>query len=257
MNNAWIAAGAPHDNASVSPAGALPGAAGPVRVVLVDDHALCRSGLTELLEHRGNMVVVGASGIPSEVVPMLRAQQPDLLVLDLRLGATDGLSLLRLIRAEGIETPTVILTMSDSEDDLAAALRAGVRGYLLKDMEPEEVIDAVHRAARGELVVAPAMTMKLAQMLQSGQRGSVKVALVASLTEREREVLDHVAQGQSNKVIAQALDISHNTVKLHVRHIMDKLNLRSRVEAAVFAFEYRTSPEGVAAHGEGQRRVMR
>ena len=227
------------------------------RVVLVDDHALCRSGLTELLEHRGAMVVVGATGSPEEVVPMLRAQTPDLLVLDLRLATTDGLSLLRLIRSEGILTPTVILTMSDSEDDLAAALRAGVRGYLLKDMEPEEVIDAIQRAARGELVVASAMTLKLSQLLQSGQKGSVKADLVASLTEREREVLDHVARGQSNKVIAQALDISHNTVKLHVRHIMDKLNLRSRVEAAVFAFEYRSSPEGLAASGEGTRKPMR
>ena len=247
----------PPDGTAGISAPEIPGGAGLVRIALVDDHALCRSGLTELLEHRGNMVVVGATGSAAEVVPMLRAQQPDLLVLDLRLGATDGLSLLRLIRAEGLETPTVILTMSDSEDDLAAALRAGVRGYLLKDMEPEEVIEAVHRAARGELVVAAAMTMKLAQLLQSSQRGSVKVDLVASLTEREREVLDHVARGQSNKVIAQALDISHNTVKLHVRHIMDKLNLRSRVEAAVFAFEYRSSPQGIAAQGEAQKRVMR
>ncbi|MDO8250396.1 MAG: response regulator [Rhodoferax sp.] len=224
------------------------------RVMLVDDHALCRSGLTELLEHRGGMTVVGATGDPAQVVPMLREQQPDLIVLDLRLAATDGLSLLRLMRAEGCETPVVILTMSDSEDDLSAALRAGVRGYLLKDMEPEEVIDAIGRAARGEMVVAPAMMLKLAQILQSGPKGSVMGSLVASLTERERQVLDHVASGQSNKVIAKALDISHNTVKLHVRHIMDKLNLRSRVEAAVFAFEYRSSPDGAKAAGEaGQK----
>lgn len=224
------------------------------RVMLVDDHALCRSGLTELLEHRGGMTVVGATGDPAQVVPMLLEQQPDLIVLDLRLAATDGLSLLRLMRAEGCETPVVILTMSDSEDDLSAALRAGVRGYLLKDMEPEEVIDAIGRAARGEMVVAPAMMLKLAQILQSGPKGSVMGSLVASLTERERQVLDHVASGQSNKVIAKALDISHNTVKLHVRHIMDKLNLRSRVEAAVFAFEYRSSPDGVkAADSAGQK----
>jgi two-component system nitrate/nitrite response regulator NarL len=227
---------------------------GTTRVMLVDDHALCRSGLTELLEHRGAMAVVGATGDPAQVVPMLREQQPDLIVLDLRLAATDGLSLLRLIRAEGCETPVVILTMSDSEDDLSAALRAGVRGYLLKDMEPEEVIDAIGRAARGEMVVAPAMMLKLAQILQSGPKGSAMGSLVASLTERERQVLDHVASGQSNKVIAKALDISHNTVKLHVRHIMDKLNLRSRVEAAVFAFEYRSSPDGVkAADSAGQK----
>lgn len=220
---------------------------GPVRVMLVDDHALCRSGLTELLEHRGGMTVVEATGDVSRVVSALKEQEPDLLVLDLRLAQTDGLSVLRMIRAEGCEVPVVMLTMSDSEDDLSAALRAGVRGYLLKDMEPDEVIDAIGRAARGEMVVASAMTLKLAQILQSGPKVSVMGDLVASLTEREKEVLNHVARGQSNKVIAQALDISHNTVKLHVRHIMDKLNLRSRVEAAVFAFEYRNSPDGMRA----------
>jgi two-component system nitrate/nitrite response regulator NarL len=225
------------------------------RVLLVDDHALCRSGLTELLEHRGDMTVVGATGAPEQVVPLLRDLAPDLVVLDLRLGATDGLSVLRQMRAQGCETPVIILTMSDSEDDLSAALRAGVRGYLLKDMEPEEVIDSIARAARGELVVAPAMTLKLAQILQSGPKGSVKGDLVASLTERERQVLDHIARGQSNKVIAQALDISHNTVKLHVRHIMDKLKLRSRVEAAVFTFEYRSSPDGLRAVSEASHKA--
>src|SRR5262249_19216122 len=152
---------------------------------------------------------------------------------------TDGLTLLRRIRAEGLDTPAVILTMSDAEADLAAALRTGVRGYLLKDMEPEEVIGAIARAARGELVVAPAMTLKLAQMLQSGPKGGGRDELIASLTERERQILDHLARGESNKAIARALDISHDTVKLHVRHILAKLNLSSRVEAAVFAVESR------------------
>jgi two-component system nitrate/nitrite response regulator NarL len=206
-----------------------------IRVALVDDHALCRNGLTELLEHRGGMKVVGTTGNPDEVVPLLREQQPDLLVLDLRMPTTDGLSLLRRIRFEGVETPAVILTMSDTEDDLA-----GARGYLLKDMEPEDVIDAIARAARGELVVAPAMTIKLAQMLQSGRKSSAKRELFTSLTEREREILEHLAHGESNKAIARALDISHDTVKLHVRHILSKLNLTSRVEAAVFAVEYRS-----------------
>lgn len=226
-----------------------------VRIFLVDDHSLCRSGLTELLEGRGGMKVAGATGQPEQVLPMLRQQQADLLVLDLRLAQTDGLSLLRQLRAEGCDIPVVILTMSAAEDDLAAALRAGVKGYLLKDMEPEAVIESIGRAARGELVVAPAMAAKLAQMWQSGQnrqkgpqapngqKGTSKWDLVATLTEREREVLEQVAQGKSNKAIAQVLDISHNTVKLHVRHIMAKLGLNSRVEAAVFAFEHRSSVE--------------
>ena len=217
----------------------------PLRIVLVDDHSLCRSGLTDLLTHRGKMQVLAAAATADEVLPVLREQQPDLLVLDLRMPGTDGLTLLRRLRAEGIDTPAMILTMSDSEADLAAALRAGVRGYLLKDMEPDEVIAAIGRAARGELTVAPAMTLKLAQMLQQpgGGKPTDRAGLLASLTEREREILDHLARGQSNKTIARALDISHDTVKLHVRHILAKLNLSSRVEAAVFAVESRAAGE--------------
>jgi len=218
----------------------------PLRVVLVDDHALCRNGLTDLLHHRGNIAVVAALGDPDKVEAALREHKPDLVVLDLRMPSTDGLTLLRRLRAEGCDTPALILTMSDSEADLAAALRVGVRGYLLKDMEPEEVIAAIERAARGELVVAPAMTLKLAQMLQAGAKGSDRKGLLESLTERERQILDHLARGESNKAIARTLDISHDTVKLHVRHILSKLNLSSRVEAAVFAVESRAAGEGRA-----------
>jgi len=220
-----------------------------LRVVLVDDHALCRNGLTDLLHHRGNVTVVAALGNPDLVADVLREHRPDLLVLDLRMPSTDGLTLLRRLRAEGIETPALILTMSDAEADLAAALRAGVRGYLLKDMEPEDVIGAIERAARGELTVAPAMTLKLAQMLQAGSKGSDRKGLLDSLTERERQILDHLARGESNKAIARTLDISHDTVKLHVRHILSKLNLSSRVEAAVFAVESRSAGESRLSGG--------
>ena len=179
--------------------------------------------------------VLAALSDPDEVIRVLREHKPDLVVLDLRMPASDGLTLLRRIRAEGIDTPALILTMSDSETDLSAALRAGVRGYLLKDMEPEDVVTAIGHAARGELTVAPAMTLKLAQLLQAGGQGRDRRGLLDSLTERERQILDHLARGESNKTIARALDISHDTVKLHVRHILSKLNLSSRVEAAVFA----------------------
>jgi two-component system nitrate/nitrite response regulator NarL len=214
------------------------------RIVLVDDHALCRTGLTDLLHHRGNISVVAALGDPDLVAPALREHHPDLLVLDLRMPSTDGLTLMRRLRAEGFDTPVLILTMSDSEADLAAALRAGVRGYLLKDMEPEDVIAAIERAARGELTVAPAMTPKLAKMLQTGFKDTARKDPLNSLTERERQILEHLARGESNKAIARTLDISHDTVKLHVRHILSKLNLSSRVEAAVFAVESRSAAEG-------------
>jgi two-component system nitrate/nitrite response regulator NarL len=219
-------------------------AAPDLRIVMVDDHALCRNGLTDLIAHRSSMRIVASTGDPDEAIAQVREHRPDLLILDLRMPATDGMTLLRRMRAEGIETPAVILTMSDAQADLSAALRAGVRGYLLKDMDPEEVLRAIARAGRGELVVAPALTLKLAQMLQSGPSGPDKRDLIESLTERERQILDHLSRGESNKAIARALDISHDTVKLHVRHILAKLNLSSRVEAAVFAVEYRASSEG-------------
>ena len=210
------------------------------RFALGEDHALCRNGLTDLLTQRGQMQVV-ATGDPEKVADLLRAQQPDLAVLDLRMPTTDGLSLLRRLRAAGIETPALILTMSDAQEDLAAALRLGVRGYLLKDMEPEDVIAAIGRAARGELVVAPSLMLKLAQMLNTDRGGQGPRDVLAPLTERERQILEHLARGESNKTIARALDISHDTVKLHVRHILAKLNLSSRVEAAVFAVEARAA----------------
>ncbi|HEY0824896.1 MAG TPA: response regulator [Ramlibacter sp.] len=211
----------------------------PLKVVLVEDHSLCRSGLTDLLQQRGHMQVA-ATGNPDKVPDLLRELEPDLMVLDLRMPAIDGLALLRRLRAAGFQTPALILTMSDAQEDLAAALRAGVKGYLLKDMEPEDVIAAIARAARGELVVAPSLMLKLAQMLNH-DGGTAPQDVLASLTDRERQILEHLARGESNKTIARALDISHDTVKLHVRHIRAKLNLSSRVEAAVFAVEARAA----------------
>ncbi len=213
----------------------------PLRVVLVDDHTLCRNGLTELLQQRGHIKVVAALGDQALVADALREHRPALMVLDLRMPSGDGLALLRRLRAEGVDTPALILTMSDSEADVAAALRLGVRGYLLKDMEPEAVIGAIERAARGETTFAPAITVKLAQLLQAGTEDKERKSLLDSLTQREHEILDHLSRGESNKTIARSLDISHDTVKLHVRHILSKLNLSSRVEAAVLAVEARAN----------------
>lgn len=213
-----------------------------IRLVLVDDHGLCRQGLSELLESRAGMKVLATVGKPEEAAEIIRAQNPDLAIVDLRMGSMDGLTLVRQMRAAGIETPVVILTMSDAKEDMAGAFRLGVRGYLLKDMEPADVIESIRRAARGELVVAPAMAGKLAGILQDGPPKEKKSSL-QQLTERERQILEHVARGMSNKAIAKALVISHDTVKLHVRHILAKLNMTSRVEAAVFAVGQQMSTE--------------
>ena len=210
-----------------------------VRVLLIDDHALCRKALSELLEQRAGMKVIGLTGDPNQALQLVREQQPDLLVMDLRMPLMDGLTLLRRIRGEGCVAPVVILTVSDAQEDMAEALRAGVRGYLLKDMEPDDILEAIERAAKGEFVVAPAMTLKLARLLQPGQHETPKENLLNLLTDREREILDHLSRGESNKAIARALQISPDTVKLHVRRVLAKLNLTSRVEAAVFAVEHR------------------
>jgi len=213
----------------------------PMRIVLIDDHSLCRSGLSELLEARGDIKVVGTTGNADEAVRLLHDERPDLAIMDLRMVPVDGHRLLTRVRAEGIDTPVVVLTMSDSEDDLGRAFRAGVRGYLLKDMDPDDVVDAIRRTARGEVVVAPVMAVKLVDLLLPAKPGATRTDYMKSLTGREREILQHLAIGKSNKAIALALGISHDTVKLHVRHILSKLGLRSRVEAAVFAVEHRTA----------------
>lgn len=215
-----------------------------IRIVLVDDHNLCRAALSELLERRGGMQVIGRTGNPEEVIRLARDEKPDLMVMDLRMPEADGLVILGRLRDAALMTPVIILTVSDAEEDMGAALRAGARGYLLKDMEPDDVVEAIQRAARGELVIAPAMTLKLAHMLQSAQRNTALEDPLALLTVREREILQHLSRGETNKAIARVLNISHDTVKLHVRHILSKLNLTSRVEAAVFAIEHRTIQHG-------------
>lgn len=207
------------------------------RVILIDDHTLFRRGLAELLELSGKIKVVGITGDPADTQRLLLERKPDVIVLDLHIPPTDGIVFLTELRRQGLTTPVLILTVSDAQEDLAKALRAGARGYLLKNMEPDEVVDAICRAACGETVVAPAMTAKLVDLLDG--RGNSKVTLLGLLTQREREILDYLTHGLSNKAIAKVLDISPDTVKFHVRHILSKLNLTSRVEAAVFAVEHR------------------
>lgn len=214
----------------------------PIRVALIDDHGLCRKGLAELLWHRAGIKVVGATGDPEEAQEILSKHQPDLAIMDLRMPEMPGLALMKKLREAGVQTPVVILTMCDSQEDLAGALRAGARGYLLKDMDPDDVVDSVRRAVKGELVVAPAMAGKLSLLLGASEAPEKPAS--RSLTDREREILDHIAQGMSNKSIAKALDISHDTVKLHVRHILAKLNVSSRVEAAVYAVERKAAAGG-------------
>ena len=207
----------------------------------MDDQSLCRRGLGELLSHCFGFNVLGAVGTIEEFRVLIQ-EQPDLLIVDLRMKPLDGLAVLNELRKEGCTIPAVMLTMSDSEVDLTNAIRAGVRGYLLKDMAPEEVVDAIRRVAAGEMVVAPTMTMKMINMLRNDQSDPEPKNSLKLLTEREREILQLLSRGESNKAIAMTLKISYDTVKQHVRHILNKLNLSSRVKAAVlFAKEQGTA----------------
>ena len=212
----------------------------PIRIVLCDDHTLFRKGLVELLEREGLIQVANITGNPAEVAGLLREHSPDVLLLDLNIGGVDGINVMQELRTDGFTLPVLMLTVSEAEDDLARALRTGANGYLLKSMEPDEVVDAIQRAYKGETVVAPAMTAKLVSLLD--QKSNSATSLLDSLTQREREILTHLARGESNKAIARQLDISYDTVKLHVRHILAKLNLSSRVEAAVYAVEHKLAP---------------
>jgi two-component system nitrate/nitrite response regulator NarL len=208
------------------------------KIILVDDHLLFRRGFTELLTRNYGMTIVGDTDNADELISLMLEHQTSLVVMDLNLEQTDGLGLLKRIRKEGLLTPVLILTMSDAQSDLANALRAGVRGYLLKSMDPEDVVDAIRRVAAGELVVAPSLTEKLVMILQNESQEQSGNHILKSLTARQREILQFLARGKSNKVIALKLGISAETVKQHIRNILTKLNLSSRVAAAVlFAVE--------------------
>jgi two-component system nitrate/nitrite response regulator NarL len=213
-----------------------------LKIALVDDQSLCRRGLSELLARCYGFNVLGAVGTIEDLRALIK-ENPDLLVMDLRMKPMDGLAMLEQIRKEGCAIPAVVLTMSDSEADLGNAIRAGVRGYLLKDMAPEEVVDAIRRVAAGELVVAPTMTVKMIDMLRGDQSGQEPKNSLKLLTDREREILQLLSRGESNKAIAQTLKISYDTVKQHVRHILNKLNLSSRVKAAVLFAKEQGTPE--------------
>jgi len=212
-----------------------------MRVLLIDDHALVRKGIEELLQSRG-VQVVAAVGSGEEGVRRARELPADLILLDLRMPGMNGVETLEALRASGVRAPVVMLTMSREDADLSAALRAGARGYLLKDMEPEELVPALEAAVQGDNVVAQELVGSLAGLVR-GAPGAAPAAPrtaapFAELTPREREILECIADGSSNKMIARALAITDGTVKLHVKAILRKLGVRSRVEAAVAAVEH-------------------
>ncbi|MEN9432415.1 MAG: hypothetical protein RLZZ422_4 [Pseudomonadota bacterium] len=210
------------------------------KVLLIDDHTLFRAGLEDLLLRRG-INVVSAVGSGEEGIKSTAEVQPDIVLLDMRMPHMDGLAVLRQLRKNYPELRIVMLTTSTNESDLVEALRSGARGYLLKDIEPDDLVVALREIMQGKTVVAPELAPVLARFVQGSEQNNATQKAVdpfAGLTPREYEILTLLAEGQSNKVIARNLGISDGTVKLHVKAILRKLGVSSRITAAVMAVEH-------------------
>ena len=211
-----------------------------IRLLVVDDHTLFRRGLVALLAADERLQVVGEAADAAEAVRKAQALLPDLVLLDNHLPGATGIQAISELKEAAPQARIVLLTVSEDEADLQAALRAGANGYLLKTIEGDALVDAIHRVMRGEPAVSPELMGKLVAALQAGPTPAV-AALPAGavadtgcmLSPREQEVLRQIARGASNKEIARTLDIAETTVKIHVQHILRKLGVSSRVQAAV------------------------
>ena len=208
------------------------------RILLIDDHTLFRAGLSDLLTRR-KIEVVASVGEGTEGLQIADKEKLDIVLLDMRMPEMDGISVLKKLKSAHPDLPVAMLTTSSDESDLVGALRNGAQGYLLKDMEPDDLVVALREIIAGKTVVAPDLAAVLASAVQAENQPKVeKEDPFAILTPREFEILTLLAEGQSNKVIARNLGISDGTVKLHVKAILRKLNISSRITAAVMAVEH-------------------
>jgi DNA-binding NarL/FixJ family response regulator len=219
-----------------------------VRVLLADDHALFRSGLRAVLDTQPDLECVGEAADGREAVRQIAALQPDVAVLDIRMPGLDGLTAAEAVLARpDVRTRVLVLTTYDHDEHVHRALRAGASGFLLKSLPPEELASAVRVAARGDAVIDPSVTRRLAHRIASGLVASAGPPELERLTARERQVLRLVAEARSNAEIALLLHVGEETVKTHVSRILNKLGLRDRIHAAVFAHRH-----GLVGHDPGR-----
>jgi two-component system, NarL family, nitrate/nitrite response regulator NarL len=217
----------------------MPLSSTPIRLLVVDDHTLFRRGLVALLGMEPRLQVVGEAGDAGEAQRRARELQPDLILLDNHLPGVNGVDAVAGLREVAPRTQVLMLTVSEDERDLSAALKAGARGYVLKTIDGPDLVRAIERTVAGESIVSPELTAKLVAAFQALHAAPAEVPPepLDSLSPREREILALIAQGASNKEIARELGIAETTVKIHVQHILRKLGLSSRVQAAVYASE--------------------
>lgn len=204
-------------------------------ILLIDDHPMLRNGVKQLISLEPSLQVIGEAGDGKAGIQIAEEQDPDLILLDLNMPGMNGFETLDELRKRELSGRIILFTVSNYSDDLVNALKRGADGYLLKDMEPEELIVALKEAASGKLVVSPTLTSVLAESLRDNPTHDENN--IATLTPREADILELIAQGLSNKMIARKLDIAESTVKVHVKHLLKKLNLKSRVEAAVWVLQ--------------------
>lgn len=216
------------------------------RVLLVDDHSLFRRGIATVLSEQETLTVVGEADDGLAGVEKAKALSPDVIVMDLQMPRCGGVEACRLLQAEMPQVNVLILTVSEKESDLFGAMAAGAKGYMLKDANPVELAQAVIHIAKGGVIVSPAMAQKLLTEFKAVD--GPKEQDSSTLSNREREILGFVAKGASNKEIASTLFISENTVKTHLRSILDKLHLVNRSQAAAYAVR-----QGLAPKEQSQR----
>lgn len=222
-----------------------------LRLLLVDDQPLFRKALASLINGQFDMTVVGEASDGMEAIAQIRALAPDLVVMDVNMPGATGIDGVREARRSGIDIPIIMLTISDEDDDLFEAIKAGANGYLLKNLKPEQLFDGIRGAVRGEAPISPAIATRLLDAFRNGGPPSTFRPMEPgegemALTRRESEILRYVAAGLSNKEIAGRLTITEGTVKNHVHHALEKLHLTNRVQAAAYAVRHRMGPEGGA-----------
>jgi len=210
-----------------------------IRVLLADDQALVRSGFRMILEARDDLQVAGEAEDGAAAVALARSLRPDVILMDVRMPKLDGVEATRRIVASGSPARVLILTTYDLDEYVHSAIRAGASGFLLKDVEPAHLVDAVRVVARGDALLAPTVTRRLLERFADALPGEPRAAPagLASLTRREREILELVAAGMSNAEIAERLVLGETTVKSHVSSVLRKLGLRDRVQAVVLAYQ--------------------